>query len=254
MRSTVTQVEDTRVGASRLRLLLLFGSLHVPLAVLVVSLLTAVDAQPLAVVLTLALVGPLTALRMHHLTAQLRTLSMSDKLTGLGSRELLVERLERRRRSRSTGGQSVVLFIDLDRFKAVNDTFGHQVGDDVLILASKRLQRLTSARDTVARLGGDEFVIFIDHVRHPEDATCLAQRVVDSLAVPFHVWGYEVSIGASVGVTTLDDTDPATALRRGDTAMYHAKASGRSGWTQYTPDLNRTRRPTEQVSGSSSGL
>jgi GGDEF domain-containing protein len=109
---------------------------------------------------------------MHHLTAQLRTLSMSDKLTGLGSRELLVERLERRRRSRDTGGHAVVLFIDLDRFKAVNDTFGHQVGDDVLILASKRLQRLTSARDTVARLGGDEFVIFIDHVRRPEDATC----------------------------------------------------------------------------------
>jgi diguanylate cyclase (GGDEF)-like protein len=237
MRSLVTQVEDTRVGASRLRLLLLFGALHVPLAVLVVSLLTAVDAQPLAVVLTLALVGPLTALRVHHLTAQLRTLSMSDKLTGLGSRELLVERLERRRRSRDTGGRSVVLFIDLDRFKAVNDTFGHQVGDDVLILAGKRLQRLTSARDTVARLGGDEFVIVVDHVVHPEDATRLAQRIVDTLAEPFHVWGYEVSIGASVGVTTLDHNDAGTVLRRGDTAMYHAKASGRSGWTQYTPDL-----------------
>jgi predicted signal transduction protein with EAL and GGDEF domain len=124
MRSLVTQVEDTRVGASRLRLLLLFGSLHVPARRAGRQPAHRRRRAPLAVVLTLALVGPLTALRMHHLTAQLRTLSMSDKLTGLGSRELLVERLERRRRSRDTGGQSVVLFIDLDRFKAVNDTFG----------------------------------------------------------------------------------------------------------------------------------
>ena len=237
MRSVLTQVEDTRVGTSRLRLLLLFVSLHVPVAVLAVSLSTAADAHQLAVLLTFALVGPLTALRIQHLTSQLRTLSMSDKLTGLVSRELLVERLERRRHHRYTGSPSAVLFIDLDRFKAVNDTFGHQVGDDVLVLASKRLLRLTSARDTVARLGGDEFVVVVDHVRDPEDPARLAQRIVDSLAEPFHLWGHEVSIGASVGVTTLDDTDAATVLRRGDAAMYSAKASGRSGWAQYTPDL-----------------
>jgi diguanylate cyclase (GGDEF)-like protein len=236
MRSLTTQVEDTRVGTSRLRLALLFASLHVPVAVLAVSLFTTVHPHPMAVVITLALIGPLTALRIQQLTRQLRTLSMSDKLTGLVSRELLVERLERRLHRRHTSGQSVVLFIDLDRFKAVNDTFGHQVGDDVLILASKRLQRLTSTRDTVSRLGGDEFVIVVDQVRNPEDTVRLAQSIVDSLAEPFHVMGHEVSIGASVGITTLDNSDPATVLRRGDTAMYQAKAEGRSGWAQYTPD------------------
>jgi len=245
MRSLVTQVEETRVGAGRLRLLLLFVSMHVPVVVLTVSLFTVGDPDPLALAFTFALIGPLTALRIQHLTAQLRTLSMSDKLTGLVNRELLVERLERRRHSRHTSGQSVVLFIDLDRFKAVNDTFGHQVGDDVLILASKRLQRLTSARDTVSRLGGDEFVIVVDHVRNPEDVASLAQSIVDSLAEPFHVWGHEVFIGASVGVTTLGDTDSATVLHRGDTAMYQAKASGRSGWAQYTPDLAPLDRPGE---------
>jgi len=245
MRSLVTQVEDTRVSASRLRLLLLFVSLHVPVVVLAVSLFTPGDPHPLAVVLTFALTGPLTALRIQHLTAQLRTLSMSDKLTGLVNRELLIERLERRSHHRHASGQSVVLFIDLDRFKAVNDTFGHQVGDDVLILASKRLQRLTSARDTVSRLGGDEFVIVVDHVHTLEEVASLAQGIVDSLAEPFHVREHEVFIGASVGVTTLDDTDPATALHRGDTAMYHAKASGRSGWAQYTPDLAPLDRPSE---------
>jgi diguanylate cyclase (GGDEF)-like protein len=236
MRSLTTQVEDTRVGTSRLRLALLFASLHVPVAVLAVSLFSTVHPHPVAVVITLALIGPLTALRIQQLTRQLRTLSMSDKLTGLVSRELLVERLERRRHRRHTSGQSVVLFIDLDRFKAVNDTFGHQVGDDVLVLASKRLQHLTSTRDTVSRLGGDEFVIVVEQERNPEDTARLAQSIVDSLAEPFHVEGQEVSIGASVGITTLDDSDPATVLRRGDTAMYQAKAEGRSGWAHYTPD------------------
>ncbi len=247
MRSLVTQVEDTRVSASRLRLLLLFVSLHVPVVVLAVSLFIPGDPHPLAVVLTFAITGPLTALRIQHLTAQLRTLSMSDKLTGLVNRELLIERLDRRRHQRHANGQSVVLFIDLDRFKAVNDTFGHQVGDDVLILASKRLQRLTSARDTVSRLGGDEFVIVVDHVHELEQVASLAQCIVDSLAEPFHVREHEVFIGASVGVTTLDDTDSATVLHRGDTAMYHAKASGRSGWAQYTPELAPLDRPSENL-------
>ena len=237
MRSLVTQVEDPRVGSSRVRLLFLFLSLHVPVAVLVIGLLTGTDVPLTAVALAFAVVGPLTALRIQHLTAQLRTLSMSDKLTGLVSRELLVERLERTRRSaRAGGGRSAVLFIDLDRFKAVNDTYGHAAGDDVLVLASKRLQRLAGAGDLVCRLGGDEFVLVVDEVRSADDSTALAQRVVDSMSEPFSVGGHEVHIGASVGITVPDGADPAAVLRRGDAAMYRAKAAGRSRWAHDGPD------------------
>ncbi len=236
MRSLVTQVEDERVGTSRLRLYLLFVALHVPIAVLLAQTVPGVGWHPYATVLTFALIGPLTALRIQRLTTQLRSLSLSDKLTGLVTRELLVERIEHKRRLGLPDAGSALLFVDLDHFKAVNDTHGHQAGDDVLVLVSKRLQRLVGSKDTVARLGGDEFVIVVDHVHDPDQVHGLAQRVVDSVGEPFHVWGHDVCIGASVGITFLDAcTDAATALRHGDAAMYSAKSTGRSRCVTYTP-------------------
>ncbi|MFV2072595.1 MAG: putative bifunctional diguanylate cyclase/phosphodiesterase [Thermoanaerobaculales bacterium] len=169
--------------------------------------------------------------------ARLEHLAHHDSLTGLPNRLLLHARLEHAlARSRRTGERIAALFLDLDRFKKVNDTFGHPVGD--LLLQAVALRLLGSVRedDTVARLGGDEFVIVLEGLDTPEEATCVAQKLLDELIEPFMINGRELFISGSVGISFAPDhcVDMTTLLRNADSAAYRAKAQGRGDFQVYT--------------------
>jgi diguanylate cyclase (GGDEF)-like protein/PAS domain S-box-containing protein len=155
--------------------------------------------------------------------------ALRDPLTQLPNRLLLMDRTRQAlARLDRSGGVVALLFIDLDRFKAVNDNFGHDVGDRLLISVSERLAEMMRDSDTVARLGGDEFVILGEEIETDEEALALAERVVQTLKEPFQVGGVEVSMPASVGVSITHDgeTDPENMLREADVAMYRAKGAG----------------------------
>jgi diguanylate cyclase (GGDEF)-like protein/PAS domain S-box-containing protein len=153
-----------------------------------------------------------------------------DALTGLPNRALFMERLghaQARARGRS-GGAFAVLFLDLDRFKLVNDSMGHRAGDQLLVAIAGRLERIRRAGDTVARLGGDEFAVLVEGVDDAASAGRVADRVHRELAQPFEIAGQEVFTGASIGISLggVADQRPEDLLRDADTAMYRAKANG----------------------------
>jgi diguanylate cyclase (GGDEF)-like protein/PAS domain S-box-containing protein len=167
---------------------------------------------------------------------------VADALTGLPNRILFMDRLRRAiyRKRRRPDHLFAVLFIDLDRFKDINDSFGHLVGDELLIAVAKRLEASTRATDsvgrftppphTVARFGGDEFTILLDNIKHMPDATLVAERLQLALAQPFHIEGHEIYTSTSIGIVA-DATGYERAedlLRDADTAMYQAKSLGRS--------------------------
>ncbi|HTO97405.1 MAG TPA: EAL domain-containing protein [Myxococcales bacterium] len=153
-----------------------------------------------------------------------------DALTGLPNRALFMERLgqaQARARGRS-GGAFAVLFLDLDRFKLVNDSMGHRAGDQLLVAIARRLDRIRRAGDTVARLGGDEFAVLVEGVEDAPAAGRVADRVHRELAQPFDIAGQEVFTSASIGISLggVPDHRPEDLLRDADTAMYRAKAHG----------------------------
>jgi len=161
---------------------------------------------------------------------QLRRQATTDSLTGLVNRAILMDRLAHAvARTARTGEPIAVLFIDLDHFKSVNDRWGHDGGDQLLIEVARRLERLVRKSDTVARLGGDEFVVICEQVRSTQEGEALGQKIVDLLALPFELtWG-RADIGASVGVAVGHrSSTPEALLRAADLAAYEAKARGRS--------------------------
>ena len=163
---------------------------------------------------------------------RLAHLALHDQLTGLPNRALLGDRiahaLSRTRRSGSVVG---LLFVDLDRFKAVNDDLGHAVGDRLLIEIADRMRDVVRPSDTVARLGGDEFVVLCEDLHSPGEAVQVAERVIDVVGRPVHVDGHETGVGASIGINVVSADQPAqdaeTLLRRADAALYVAKQGGR---------------------------
>lgn len=165
--------------------------------------------------------------------AELAHRASHDALTGLPNRDLLVDRIEQAvaRRRREPGAPPVVMLLDLDRFKLVNDGLGHRAGDQLLIELAGRLQAVLRAGDTVARLGGDEFVLLCEGLDDAAGAMDLARRVMEAVERPYLVCARRVSIGASVGVTFVDgnDSDVDTLLGEADFAMYLAKDSGGGG-------------------------
>lgn len=169
-------------------------------------------------------------------------LAHHDALTGIGNRLLfhkqLGEALEQRQRQ---GGQLAVLFIDLDGFKAINDTLGHATGDNVLKHLASRLQNGLREGDKIGRLGGDEFAVIQFGHDQPKDATALARRLIDLIATPFSVDGHELVIGASIGIALAegDYQDSTQLLRAADLAMYRAKADGRGRFRIFDPQLDR---------------
>ncbi|RKT43709.1 bifunctional diguanylate cyclase/phosphodiesterase [Thiocapsa rosea] len=172
---------------------------------------------------------------------QLHFLAQHDALTGLPNRSLFRQRLEEAiPRTIRRGGETALLFLDLDRFKTVNDTLGHPVGDLLLKQVAARLMQSVRASDTVARLGGDEFVVISEDVQEPNDAAILAKRLLDLFATPFDVEGRELflSLSIGIGIYPLDGADADTLIRHADIAMYRAKAAGRNGFRFFDPEMS----------------
>jgi len=164
-----------------------------------------------------------------------------DILTGLANRLLLRERLEQAMAAARRSTVPVwVVFIDLDRFKFVNDTLGHGAGDSLLKLIAERLRNATREVDTVARLGGDEFVLLLPQVANSATGQAILQRVLDAVAQPLQVAEHEFFLTCSMGVASYpDDGDSAeTLIKHADIAMYRAKEQGRNHWQSYAPAMN----------------
>jgi len=178
--------------------------------------------------------------------------ALRDPLTRLPNRLLLMDRT-RQALARLHRSQDVValLFIDLDKFKAVNDNLGHEVGDNLLISVSERLGEMMRDSDTVARLGGDEFVILAEEIESSVEALALAERVLDTLERPFLVGSAEVSVLASVGVSVSNDpgADPETMLRESDVAMYRAKGAGGRRFELFDESLRRELNAHLEIQG-----
>ena len=172
---------------------------------------------------------------------RLHQLAHFDALTGLPNRTQFrstlaktIDQLE------GSDWQAVVMFIDLDHFKNVNDTLGHGVGDELLVQASNRLVRCVRMRDTVGRMGGDEFSLIMVMRDGQEGARIVAEKIRDALSAPFLLAGHEVSVTVSIGITLhpVDAADPETLIKYADTAMYSAKQAGRDGFRFFTPEMN----------------
>ena len=163
---------------------------------------------------------------------RLRTAGFLDPLTGLSNRSMFVEGLGRRltefkQRQRA---RFAVLYLDLDRFKIVNDSLGHLVGDELLTAVSRRLESCLRQGDTLARLGGDEFAILLNELAEEQQANAIAFRIQDALTAPFSIGGREVFTSASMGIAfgRAEYTDPDQIMRDADIAMYHAKSHGKA--------------------------
>jgi diguanylate cyclase (GGDEF)-like protein len=168
--------------------------------------------------------------------AQIMHMARHDALTNLPNRVLFRDRMQQ---ALDQGEHLAVLFLDLDRFKSVNDSLGHSVGDALLCAVTERLQRVVRGVDTVARLGGDEFAIVQMDAR-PTDATELAGKIIEALSETFDVLGHQVNIGTSVGIALApaDGREPDQLLRNADMALYRAKAEGRSTYCFFQPEMD----------------
>lgn len=163
--------------------------------------------------------------------AQLTELALHDPLTGLPNRRLFLDRLETAvARSKRDGAPLAVLYMDVDAFKGVNDTYGHEAGDDVLIAVAKRVVSCLRASDTVCRLGGDEFCALSEYVSDADRALAVARRITESVARPVRVGDNEVAVTLSIGVVVATEAPggPEQLLRDADRAMYLAKAAGKA--------------------------
>jgi diguanylate cyclase (GGDEF)-like protein len=164
-----------------------------------------------------------------------------DSLTGLPNRTLLFDRLSQAMSvAERDGTQLALLFIDLDRFKGVNDAMGHIAGDETLRIVAERLRNCVRQSDTVARFGGDEFVIVLERVASVRAVAALAEKVIRGMSEPFQLLGREIFIGASVGVSLFpEDARKAESLiRNADVAMYQAKEGGRNRYQFFVPEMN----------------
>jgi diguanylate cyclase (GGDEF)-like protein/PAS domain S-box-containing protein len=172
---------------------------------------------------------------MRQLHDQLRYQASHDGLTGLANRGLFTERLAAATEgSRHDDGPVTIMLIDLDEFKAVNDTLGHHVGDAVLVAVAERMRACVRASDTPARLGGDEFAVLLPGTDYAI-ATVIAQRFLDLLAQPLQVHGHLLTVRASIGIAAARANDPDALLRSADAAMYAAKRTGKGRYAQAVP-------------------
>ena len=172
---------------------------------------------------------------------KLRQLGYYDSLTGLANRTLFLQRLQHAiDKSQRTKEKHALLFIDLDQFKNINDSLGHDVGDKLLVEVAQRLELRARKVDTVARLGGDEFAILVEDINAPYSAAKLADGLLKVMSELIHVDGYQLLITPSIGIALYpsDGDSSGELLRKADTAMYHAKSQGRNNYQFYTEQLN----------------
>ena len=184
---------------------------------------------------------------------QLDHLAHHDTLTGLPNRLLLQDRLEHAiHRAHRQGHHLAVLFLDLDRFKNINDTLGHAAGDQLLRIFASRLSKQVREGDTVARLGGDEFMVLLEDYRASDDPRVVAQKLLNSLHEPFDILGHKLFVTASIGISLYPD-DGMTVdelVRNSDAAMYRAKQQGKNRYHFYTSDLTAIARESLRLESS----
>jgi diguanylate cyclase (GGDEF)-like protein/PAS domain S-box-containing protein len=172
---------------------------------------------------------------------KIRHMAHHDALTQLPNRALLHDRIGQAIAQAQRNGEVLaLLFIDLDRFKTVNDSLGHPVGDRLLQAVAGRLTGCTRGSDTIARIGGDEFVVLLGNLDRPEAARHVAQKVLDALSAAVTIDGHELKVTPSIGICAYphDGTDVETLMRNADTAMYHAKQVGRNNYQFFTQAMN----------------
>jgi len=172
---------------------------------------------------------------------RLQHMAQHDALTDLPNRVLLLDRLSQAlARARWHERNVAVMFIDLDRFKTINDTLGHEIGDRLLQRLGERLGRCVREGDTIARFGGDEFVILLDDIASEHDISAVAQKLLQAFAPPFEIDRQYLYVTASIGVSVFpsDGEDPGTLLKHADIAMYRAKERGKNTWQLYSADMS----------------
>ncbi|MES2950803.1 MAG: EAL domain-containing protein [Pseudomonadota bacterium] len=180
-------------------------------------------------------------------------LAHHDGLTDLPNRMLLQDRLGQAiETARRQGGKLAVLFMDLDRFKHINDSLGHGVGDQLLQSVAQRLVACMRQSDTVSRQGGDEFVVLLPAVEHVEDAAQSAQKILAALALPHAIDGHDLHVSVSIGISVFpDDGDVVdTLLKCADTAMYHAKENGRNNFKFFEQEMNTRAVERQSIESS----
>ena len=186
--------------------------------------------------------GSLTDLHGPIAQERIRSMQYTDPLTGLCNRTVFVEGLGRRLADykQHRAGMFASMYLDLDRFKVVNDSLGHLVGDELITLVSRRLESCLRPGDVLARLGGDEFAILLNDLNDPIQANAIAMRVQDALSVPFSIGVHQVFSSASIGIAFSREeyTNPEEIMRDADTAMYHAKAKGRARHELFDGDMH----------------
>lgn len=171
-----------------------------------------------------------------------------DGLTGVYKRDVLITRagLAVDRAARTGKTSAAVLYLDLDDFKEVNDSFGHPVGDELLVEVAGRLQKAVRPGDTLARMGGDEMAVLLEGLRDLADAEAVAERIRESLGPPFDVASRKMRVAASIGIALCrpDYDDAQDLIRDADTAMYHAKSRGRDRYVVFAEEMARMDRPS----------
>jgi two-component system cell cycle response regulator len=182
--------------------------------------------------------------KLFETTQVLHTLSTTDSLTGVFNRfqfdRVIQEKLSN---AKAFDATFALLFLDLDHFKNINDTLGHQAGDQMLKSVATRLKAELSGNDFIARMGGDEFAIIIDRIRPDNAVDVVANRIIESLSKPHNLGGMKVVVSCSIGFSIFpkDGDTHEMLMRNADTAMYHAKLLGRNNYQRFDPELNVTK-------------
>lgn len=189
-------------------------------------------------------------LQLSASEAQAQHLAFHDVLTGLPNRALVEERLTQTLGRLMRSDQRIaLLLLDLDRFKLINDTYGHHAGDDLIIEVGHRVSELVSERDTVGRLGGDEFVVIMDAVTSPRDIQKLCEQIIEALSRPFMLLGSDTWIGVSIGVAVGPDdaVDRSEMMRKADIALYEAKSQGRGQYQLFERAMDESVKTRQQI-------
>ena len=202
----------------------------------------------------------IASIEAHKLTeqieaakAQMDHLAYHDVLTDLPNRRLLQDRLNQAIEvARRQDGRLALMYLDLDRFKHINDSLGHTVGDHLLQSVAKRLLTCVRQSDTVSRQGGDEFVLLLPLIEQAEDAALSAQKMLSALSHPHHVDGIDLHVSVSIGISIYPDDgqDAQTLIKCADTAMYHAKECGRNNYKFCEPEMNARAVQRQTVEAS----
>jgi diguanylate cyclase (GGDEF)-like protein len=188
------------------------------------------------------------AVQLESQRSELHDRAFFDPLTRLPNRALFLDRLDHAlSRTSRRGARLAVLFLDLDNFKVINDSLGHQAGDELLAAVAQRLRHSTRAEDTVARLGGDEFTILVEDLDGADEAIAMTERIGARMQAPFSFGGHEVVVSCSIGIalSTPDHTTAGEMLREADLAMYRAESSGKAGYAMF--DRSMSVKATERL-------